>query len=282
MYISHNGFLFVFLCLFNFNIFKMSSSTPFQCDFCDKQYNLRNSLAQHLKRSHSSHLSEPKNKCIEPGCTKSFFNVANLRKHLDEEHQKDAKFEQFLFKSLEEFNSWKEDLEQKTNARYVTKTGTKTLSKQNSIVTSFECHRSGFARSQSRYDTGNCTSKKLNARCPAQIRLFETGNEFMVHFYQMHSHKLVSKHCPLSQKTQESVASMIQAGYSNDHILKLFDKLPSGNRDRYLTADDIRIIINRKGLTNQSRNHKDDAKSVHIFAEKNKEDVILYRPNTAE
>jgi hypothetical protein len=60
----------------------------------------------------------------------------------------------------------------------------------------------------------------------------------------------------------------------------MFEKLPTDNRDRFITAEDIKLISVRHGLAGDGRHHKDDAKSVHIFVEQHRDDVILYRPVT--
>jgi hypothetical protein len=205
-----------------------------------------------------------------------------LRKHLKEDHQKVIEYEELSFASFSEFETWKQDMEQRTNSRFIKITGSRNLAKLESKVIAYECQRSKFSQHKSKCDDEFSISKKMESRCPAQIRYFDKPSGPIVHFYQSHSHELFSRHCSLSRKSQESVADMLRSGYSNEYILKLFDQLPVGNRDRYITSEDIRLIGIRKGLINDGRNHKDDAKSVHIFVEKNKDSVILYRPNTTE
>jgi hypothetical protein len=171
---------------------------------------------------------------------------------------------------------WKKTLEQNTNTRFVKFTGKKFLTNTSQTVINYECHRSGNMRP--RPNAEEIDTCKLNSRRLSQIRLFVSANEFTAHYFPDHSHEIEISMCPLSKKAQDSVVGMLRGGYSKLYIQKMFEKLPPENRDRFLSLDDIRLISIRNGLSNDGRNHKDDAKSVHIFVENHKEDVILYKP----
>jgi hypothetical protein len=254
----------------------MSSEVSFSCPHCDSKYQKSDSLRKHLRRNHNTTAAEPTNKCNEPNCDKAFFKIDDLRKHLQQDHNINLAFEQLIFNTMEEFDVWKKSVEQESNSRFVKTTGNKVWSQNSIVCTTYECHRSGFMRPK--HNAEEINSNKLNRRCLAQIRLFKSENIFTVHFYSDHSHRIEIDKCPLSKKAQESVVAMLTAGLSKEYIVKMFEKLPNGNRDRLITIEEIKQISIRNGLSGDGRNHKDDAKSVHLFVEKFRDEVILYRP----
>jgi uncharacterized C2H2 Zn-finger protein len=64
------------------NICDKYNQLPFGCDFCDKRYSLKKTLAQHVKNKHSSDNSKPQPKKVKcPMCNKTFSRSDNMKRH---------------------------------------------------------------------------------------------------------------------------------------------------------------------------------------------------------
>ena len=262
---------------------QLPNSPKFKCPHCDKEYAVLDSYQSHLRRVHNENQRQRKVKCSEDNCLDDFFSINELRNHMKEKHRYEIIVDVINFSNEAEFNSWKETLEQQTNERFVQSTGGKECIRvgETSRIT-YNCHCTGFEKKKD-YDDLNKGrnskgSWKMNGHCIAQMILIKKSVGYEVIFYRTHNHRMRPRNCNLSEKTVATVAAMIKARLKDDFILEHFQKQPKSQRDHFLKEKDIREIRYRYGLMKDGREHKDDSKSVHIFANSHSDMVIYYRP----
>lgn len=259
----------------------MSSVPIFTC--CNKQFKLKDSYQKHRRRSHKEYEREKSVSCNVDDCHDKFWTVNELRLHMNDEHGVRMEMFHQFFSTKMEFETWLKEYEQDTNQRFVKPTGIKPGKGIDEISRrTYNCRSTGFEERKvfeeldhARNAKGSC---RMNGHCTAKMVLIETRTGYELFFYKTHNHPIQVKNCNLSQKTIETIAAMLRARFETSFVLDFFRAKPKEHRDHWVTLKDIKAIRDRFNLTDDGREHKDDAKSVHIFAHLHENLVIFYRP----
>ncbi|XP_069680880.1 uncharacterized protein [Periplaneta americana] len=133
-------------------------------------------------------------------CDKSFTKKGNCKRHMLTHGVKfecNAACESTEFKSLEEFLTWKDNIERKTTSSYVKQRGE--VKKRNGDVhIYYNCCRSGVYRPRGR---GRRPSTKIGSKCPARIHVkIKDGRIFAQHFHQHEKHQVQLQHTKLFRR----------------------------------------------------------------------------------
>uniref|UniRef100_A0A0A9XBJ9 V-type proton ATPase subunit E n=1 Tax=Lygus hesperus TaxID=30085 RepID=A0A0A9XBJ9_LYGHE len=104
-------------------------------------------------------------------CGTKGLSKIGLRLHYTSDHGIPVETKHLRFENVEEFVSWKADIEKKTSSRFFKKTGTKTIKMEDKKVEYYQCHRNGVYKSRG---TGKRkiklqSSNKIDGFCPAAI-----------------------------------------------------------------------------------------------------------------
>lgn len=154
--------------------YKNKSNYKWSCDVCGKNFNSKYHIKYH-KRTHGSAPSAQNNlnsyKC--PLCYYKHSSKKLLIIHFQETHNIEIVSESSEFDTRNDFNLWKRQLEDESNCKFV-----KVFSKvvANKIYTHFVCHRSGKFVSKGK-GIRRLRTTKINAFCPATLKLFEEINK---------------------------------------------------------------------------------------------------------
>lgn len=261
------------------------NSLVYSCNICpDKNYTKRDSYRKHMRTVHKENFAEKNLKCAQDDCQQSFFTITAYREHLTEVHSIEMVVNTIRFETENDFLNWQKDFMQKSNERYVKNTGDKDTADGTCSI--YDCQRSGFERKKSTDVTNQAEllqgSPKLNGRCPSQMILTKRNGYVEVTHYTTHTHPEDVKHVKLSEKTCETIAGMMKAGFTYEYILKYYKAKPINHRDHFVEEKDLRRIADRYHLTNGWRQHFEDAKSVHLFVEQNPNIVLYYQPENKE
>lgn len=197
----------------------MEATKPLKrCEECNKDYYKEDSYRAHMRNVHDVSFAVKKISCSKDNCDEKFINTAQLRDHLTRLHNIEIFIVKEEFFTEEEFEEWKKDYQQETNERYVKNTGDKISEKRRYLV--FDCNRSGFEKNKPLLDKNRADkvqrSRKLNAKCPAQMILTHKHDKLELTFYKTHTHDIEIKHVELAEKTCETVAGMLKAGFAEE------------------------------------------------------------------
>ena len=258
----------------------------YSCNYCvNVSYAKIDSYRNHMRKKHKENFAAPNVKCTQDDCSQSFFNISAYRNHLAKDHSIAMIVTTTRFLTEKLFLEWKKDYEQENSEKYVKNTGVKDLAAGK--CETFYCYRSGFDRGRKPFAEKNRIellqgSAKLNGRCPSQMIVVQKSDFWEVTHHSTRTHEKEVQHFKLSDKTCETIAAMIKCGFSHEHILKHYKTKPTNDRDHWVEEKDLRQIADRHGLTDSWRLHFEDAKSVHLFVERNPNIVLFYQPEVKE
>ena len=119
-------------------------NTTHICQLCEENFSTRSSLNRHMKRKHKG-ISAPtqhgKALCLE--CGQKFYRTLDLRNHLTAEHGFHFPTELFHHSSIEEFESWKLDLEKNNCCNFLSASGFEYINKEGGKVKYYSCKEGG-------------------------------------------------------------------------------------------------------------------------------------------
>ncbi|VEN58334.1 unnamed protein product [Callosobruchus maculatus] len=273
---------------------------PVMCLTCEKQFSTQFNLNKHSRLKHNvnrQHYSYDGNKfnflCLE--CKDSSFrNGDDLIFHLRSKHSLHIEDEEKEFNTIEEFKSWKANMENKEKCSYVIYGGKNKLA-SGDVIQYFRCCRSGgnqkgrlcgpttVANRQRNQKTQG--SAKLSYACISKITLKIIENRFYVRRIITHyGHLNQIEHLRISQLDKKHLAAKLVDGVPNSKIL-------DGIRDNISTNLKRIDLVTRQDLDNIKRSynicqqdgvkHKNDAVSVELWIEECKtlhnNPVLLYK-----
>ncbi len=200
--------------------------------------------------------------------------IPDVFQHYKEIHQVNLVTQDFSFSSDKEFLSWKKDVENSTNSKfritYIYRRDVKTV-----IV--YSCHRSGrrIVRSSSPSKRTTMSSKKLDAVCPAHIKLFRNNVDSTCAVSFLGTHL---GHDPSAETEFEFLLG-------RKKIRQLIKKMASGTSTvgRRLANTNIDEIIAQHEANSRSRGRDirsfsdDDLRNIDAFVGRYSQSVIFYR-----
>lgn len=217
----------------------------FTCETCNKGWSHKKNFNIHLRKYHGASPITPGHSCA---ICKNAFGSKNINQHLETEHEIDLKYENHEFATFEEFSKWKSDLEKNTRSMYVKYANWK---KSDSKCNIYQCHRSGKFYSRSRAKglrrLKEHGSNKINAYCPASIKVTESEGQYSVSYQTTHvGHQNDLGHLKLSDDEKKFIALKIAAKIPFDKILEdIRDNIPNSGLERIhlLTRKDLQNIV---------------------------------------
>ncbi|KAJ8927486.1 hypothetical protein NQ314_020049, partial [Rhamnusium bicolor] len=238
------------------------------CKICEKEFSSQFNLNKHLKNVHKTKpvaVSYKKSvwsyKCEEPSCNSSFHRNQGLIDYLLMCHSIEVESETRQFKTLQDFQEWKGDIEKATICNYVPLRGKKMSASSGRQSCYYNCNRTGklpysekgenkVANKKLPKSQGSC---KLNKSCVSYIKLVkENGKEIVA----------------VWQKTHYGHENEIQ------HI-----RLSRADREKFVTT--LEIIGSFKIDMQEGVRNKDDATRVHLCIEELQRSefnsVLLYK-----
>ncbi|XP_017782531.1 PREDICTED: uncharacterized protein LOC108566907 isoform X2 [Nicrophorus vespilloides] len=249
------------------------STSGFFCSVCVKTYANRSNLRTHIQLCHPDQLNEiaPKKKnydcefCSETFKNKILFNrhrkvhtsglkcplceVIDVKpaliQHFTLVHNVDINIEQFDFQTFEEFNSWKEQIEEENTVFFSNRHGT--VKSITFTRKRYECNRSGAYQSQSKGSRHlKNGSKRMNAYCPASIILDYKNGIYNVKYTSTHiGHTNELRRIPLTKTDRLILADKVANKIPFDSIIEdIKGSLQDSNLERIhlVTKQDLRNI----------------------------------------
>ena len=174
----------------------------YSCKKCDTKFSRKDNLKRHMRKKHNEERYEDedvnkKSVCIYPGCTRSFYHKTKLIGHIEHDHFVPCQTENIVFKSMKDFEKWKEQ-EEASNYIYFSKCSG-TAEGKNASYSYFVCQRDGESRKYVKFSEpcreGAHKSRKgvvkLGTLCPArlQVKALSSGG-VIVKYIKTHSHAI--------------------------------------------------------------------------------------------
>ncbi|KAK4304902.1 hypothetical protein Pmani_023169 [Petrolisthes manimaculis] len=183
----------------------------FKCIKCNATYGHKQSLQRHM--DHCSNGTKLKNtQCLHPGCSKRFFHISSMVRHMENDHtDMDMKIIEKHFSSLTDFKMWKEDEETKSFSYFSTRHSVTQNSGKSYLC--FVCQHNGPERNpDTTGDQSKSSVKKWRQRkirtglvCPARMLVKENADgSVSVKYVKTHSHKVsqdISTFPPIGKRT---------------------------------------------------------------------------------
>lgn len=227
------------------------------CTVCKKQFTTKSNLRKHLINVHKAKMKLRKvftKVCpLCPFASNSSSRIA-MHRHFDEIHKISLKWERHSFKSFNEFDVWKTEVETNTVTSYI-----KHSSIKNNAIT-YHCHRSGSYKKRSRdvkrpKVLGSC---KINAFCPSEMKVYVKSSGVEVYYLSTHvGHVNELSHLQLSVKDKSAVIARLEEDHAcHEDILSSFNKSVTTDgelkRINLLRKHDIHNITTRYGLKKET------------------------------
>uniref|UniRef100_A0A0A9XRR4 DNA mismatch repair protein MutS n=2 Tax=Lygus hesperus TaxID=30085 RepID=A0A0A9XRR4_LYGHE len=213
------------------------SEPVFSCSDCcaegyDRHYASIAALSKHQLKWHEDDVVHRKSPMETPHacpiCSVIYSgNTTMVKIHYEEDHNIDLKKYEKVFHSMEDFDEWKSDLEARTGSEfikrrkmYITVHGTEKLD--------LVCSRDGIYKSRStgRRSSKVLGSKKINAHCPAGMKLSKSVEGIIrVNVIETHvGHSVELAQFALTRAEREEIARKIESKVPFATILKEFRK----------------------------------------------------------
>lgn len=201
----------------------------------------------------------------------------SLLNHFTDEHRIEIQVDYLEFENIDLFNKWKDELENETKCRY-NKISYKLYTDRNTTI--FQCHRSGHYKARgSGYRLLKAQgSKKLNAYCPAQLHVSDSGNCIRVRFTSTHvGHENELCHMYLKQRDREIIAQKLALGMSpEDIVAEADDPENSDRRESYIDLKDVYNVQASFKLKLPERCNELKLLSLDDWLYVHQNDVLLY------
>lgn len=152
--------------------------------------------------------------------------------HLQDRHSISLVEQTIEFSSIEEFNDWKEKLEEKSVCNYIK---VRTSNSKNGTLLELACARSGYYKknedsSKSRKRLWHKKTKKINGFCPSRIMLTRKSDDNLFNVAYIETHLGHDKseqdlaYIRLPKKNRDEIARKIAAGIPYSRIRKDISK----------------------------------------------------------
>lgn len=161
------------------------------------------------------------------------------------------------FESVNEFESWRIEMQRTSVTQFVNKYVAKT---SDGVFRLFVCHRSGIYKDHSKNQPRkrqlkNSGSKKIQGFCPAEIILKIQANKCLVRFQRVHvGHTIASeeelRHIYLDKEFKKNIASKLLEGVPKTDLLKMYHVPEKMDRIHKLKPRDIWNISQNLRVSN--------------------------------
>ena len=242
----------------------------YKCKQCDTKCSRKDNLKRHMRKKHNQETYEDedvnkKSVCVYPGCLKSFYHKTKLIEHIAQDHLLSCQVENVVFKSMQEFEKWKQQ-EEASNYVYFSKSSG-TAEGKNASYSYYACQKDGAARSCSnpteatgkRYRKSGKKLVKMGTLCPArlQVKTLCSGG-VLVKYIKTHSHPIKfedTQNHPLPSEVKQLILDKIAKGMPTKDIQQTLitggyenEEEPNRwpNRKRHLVSERLIREMKRK------------------------------------
>ncbi|XP_054275471.1 uncharacterized protein LOC128994741 [Macrosteles quadrilineatus] len=229
------------------------------------------SLKLHVRKHH--HNFGRKWKC--PLCPYTARQRTNdIHRHFEKNHDIPLRKEHHVFKSREEFISWKCEMEKTSVSTY-----RKRSSKENYLY--YQCHRCGFYNSEGRGKrhikiSGTC---KINGYCPANLTVkIKNDTLHVTHVVTHVGHKNEIKHKKLSSEERRLIALQLADKKPHEEILKNIRESISNYQLQRIHLTNKKDIVNIEksfNLHHESVKHPFDPVSISSWVKEMKNSTTI-------
>lgn len=185
-----------------------------------------------------------------------------------------------------DFLSWKGKIEEEEKVFYSMKVSKKDGRKY------YECSRSGNYEPEGK-NLRNLKikgSRKIGARCPSGIRVFESTGKYEVKFFKTHAgHRNELKHVDVPRKDRQLIASQIVLGLTRQSILQNIRVTWTEENDKRIHRvrnQDLGNISRDFKLRSNIRRNENDLVSVESHIEQMRsqtiDPIIVYQEQNSE
>lgn len=190
----------------------------FKCSKCTAKFKKERNLKYHQRKIHrNGEVTFPtKRKCPMCPYVSVQQNKDDIHTHFEKIHDIPVRQNYYNFDSIEEFHSWKNEIEKTTATSYIKRFSTE-------ATAYYHCHRCGYHKSRGHTKrnmkiSGSC---KINGFCPAKIAMKLKHNKVRVLYVSTHvGHKNDLKHIRLSREEKKSIALQLASKKPHEEILK--------------------------------------------------------------
>ena len=261
----------------------------FICHLCsDLSFTRKYNFKRHMMKKHPEiDLEDDKQHwrsfCYE--CGERFYRVPDLKCHLSTVHGYVFATEVTNHDSVEEYLSWKEEIERQHNCSFVVPRG-HTTNKDGETVQYLVCNRSGFVKlkTDSKRRSKSCGTRKIDNNCTASMKVtIHNNNSVSANLCLTHyGHENELQHLNLPKGFRQQIAAKLKLGVNREKILDdIRDNVGEKfSREHMLDEQDLRNIAKQFGLS-QVQRHDDDQTSVlswiHEWEGKDRNPVLYYK-----
>ncbi|KAK9500393.1 hypothetical protein O3M35_001670 [Rhynocoris fuscipes] len=223
-----------------------------QCKYCNVKFRDNYNLKRHLVSKHNENNLDGFNyKCNY--CNREFHQKSNLSSHLknihDENNKKFIKCKpiKLNFKTFNEFELWKDNIEKETISKYVKKTRSYYL-KDGTKRSLYSCHRSGNFKSRSlgKRKLKIIGSNKINDYCPAKIICLKRidGNFDILYYSEHKGHEMEPSRINLNKNERLEIYKQIVSKEIKQDLLVNIQSDSNISTTHYLSKKDLYNIRN--------------------------------------
>lgn len=194
-----------------------------QCKICNKSFSHKHHYNNH-KKVHDDEITTDKKRTFKCYMCNYECNLKTmLHEHFEQHHNIKLIIRNvFFFSNKEEFNHWKNNLEQTTCSLYINNHGSYKCANGNLKIT-YECHRSRFyiPKGTGKRHLKCQGSKKNDGVCPSQLNVTILKNGmYEVSFVETHAgHENDLGHINLTRNDRMQVAGKIASNIPFSYIL---------------------------------------------------------------
>jgi len=247
-------------------------SNGFSCHLCASVLTRKHDLKRHITSHHgeAEALKLESGNCCCLDCDRKFKKIVELKKHLSTAHSMIFHEEELSFDTVEGFENWKSDMEEKHCVFYSCLTGKRKDIENSCSYNYFNCSRSGVykASGSGKRRLKSCGSIKIGHTCTSNIKVtyFDDGKVKTSVCYTHYGHEVELRHCRLTKKQKKVIALKLKDGVAKTKILDSIRDNFEGPFQRIplLQNKDMRNIPISFGL-DDTRRREDDQTSVRSW-----------------
>ncbi|XP_065205568.1 uncharacterized protein LOC135835309 isoform X1 [Planococcus citri] len=258
-----------------------------RCPDCRVVYSSQRSFTKHFKICNKNQI-KTNLPCLKHGCISKFKTYSSLLKHLNRDHLVENDIISLSFSNISEFNNWKDD-EQVDTYMYAINRSAKFHKNKKYIY--YACQFDA-ARFYTPFKCKTSRRKKVgyvpHAFCPSRMFVHVTKDNVQVRYVKTHHNHKVSfenvKWNRFPRKFKRKIKLYLARGMDPKKILKYCQE-NQGEKESYEGKKKHTIFATSKQISSWSYElkksqslHTDDATAVAYWVHKNKEKVLVYKP----
>ncbi|XP_074604241.1 uncharacterized protein LOC141857650 [Brevipalpus obovatus] len=258
----------------------MCDNTPIVCDKCSRTFANKSNVSRHMRDVHHETIKE---NFMCTVCDAGQVSMKGYFEHLLD-HGISVKIEEKEFETVDEFFSWKNNLERETTSSFIAASGD--IVRGDTRHKYYTCCRSGSYTSQAeKRKSRSKGSKKIGSRCPAFLNLktSQLDGTVKIEYSLSHvGHELELKHLNLPPADRERIAADLALHIPKQRVIEEVRETFEGDLQRIhlLKSQDLKNIERSYNLQGNIKRHSNDFQSLDLWIEELRASpenpVILY------